>query len=122
MASYAAGEGTSSFAYHPDLNQTTVVDSLGATWTHSYNADGITTSVTGIDLSSITLDADNNIATYTAPGGSVWSFTHDASGRLLTVTFQTHATPSVLIAQAPILFATNTQINALVPSAASGEM
>lgn len=43
-----------------------------------------------------------------APGGSQ---------RLLTVTFQTHATPPVAIAVAPLLFATNGQINLLVPAA-----
>jgi uncharacterized protein (TIGR03437 family) len=36
--------------------------------------------------------------------------------RRLTVTFQTHATPPVLIANAPLLFATSTQINLLVPA------
>jgi uncharacterized protein (TIGR03437 family) len=43
----------------------------------------------------------------------------DASGsarRLLTVTFQTHATPSVVVANAPLLFATNNQINLVVPA------
>jgi uncharacterized protein (TIGR03437 family) len=47
----------------------------------------------------------------------------DASGggqRFLTVAFQTHTTPPVLIANAPLLFATNGQINLLVPSAVSG--
>ncbi|HEY1493391.1 MAG TPA: hypothetical protein VGF49_02565, partial [Candidatus Solibacter sp.] len=43
-----------------------------------------------------------------APGGDQ---------RLLTVTFQTHATPPVAIAIAPLLFATNSQINLLVPAA-----
>ncbi len=38
--------------------------------------------------------------------------------RLLTVVFQTHATPPVAIA-APLLFATNGQINLLVPAAVS---
>jgi len=36
--------------------------------------------------------------------------------RCLTVTFQTHATPPVPIANAPLLFATSTQINLLVPA------
>ena len=36
--------------------------------------------------------------------------------RRLTVTFQTHATPPVPIANAPLLFATSTQINLLVPA------
>ena len=47
----------------------------------------------------------------------------DASGgvqRFLTVVFQTHTTPPILIANAPLLFATNGQINLLVPSAVSG--
>jgi uncharacterized protein (TIGR03437 family) len=39
--------------------------------------------------------------------------------RLLTVVFQTHATPPVAIATAPLLFATNGQINLLVPSVVS---
>ena len=39
-----------------------------------------------------------------------------AGQRRLTVTFQTHATPPVLIANAPLLFATSTQINLLVPA------
>jgi uncharacterized protein (TIGR03437 family) len=39
--------------------------------------------------------------------------------RLLTVVFQTHATPPVAIATAPLLFATNGQINLLVPAALS---
>ena len=37
--------------------------------------------------------------------------------RLLTVTFQTHATPAVVIAAAPLLFATNNQINVMAPAA-----
>jgi len=41
----------------------------------------------------------------------------DGDQRLLTVTFQTHATPPVAIAVAPLLFATNNQINLLVPAA-----
>jgi len=36
--------------------------------------------------------------------------------RRLTVTFQTRTTPPVLIANAPLLFATSTQINLLVPA------
>ncbi|SPE42210.1 Ig family protein (fragment) [Candidatus Sulfopaludibacter sp. SbA3] len=40
-----------------------------------------------------------------------------ASPRLLTVAFQTQATPPVAIANAPLLFATDGQINLLVPSA-----
>ena len=50
------------------------------------------------------------------------SLSPDAAGgaqRLLTVTFQTHTTPPVAIASAPLLFATNGQINLLVPSAVS---
>jgi uncharacterized protein (TIGR03437 family) len=46
----------------------------------------------------------------------------DPSGsgqRFLTVVFQTHATPPVVIDNAPLLFATNGQINLLVPSAVS---
>ena len=39
--------------------------------------------------------------------------------RLLTVAFQTHTTPPVPIDTAPLLFATNSQINLLVPSAVS---
>jgi uncharacterized protein (TIGR03437 family) len=49
----------------------------------------------------------------------------DATGttqRKLSVTFQTHATPPVVIATAPILFATNTQINLLVPQAVSAQI
>jgi uncharacterized protein (TIGR03437 family) len=43
-----------------------------------------------------------------------------ASGqRLLTVAFQTHSTPPALIDNATLLFATNGQINLLVPSAVS---
>ena len=48
------------------------------------------------------------------------SLSPDTAGstqRSLTVTFQTHATPAVPIANAPLLFATNNQINVLVPSA-----
>jgi uncharacterized protein (TIGR03437 family) len=45
-----------------------------------------------------------------APGGVA---------RSLTVVFQTHATPAVRIAAAPLLFATNRQINLLVPAAVS---
>jgi len=44
----------------------------------------------------------------------------DAAGgpqRFLTVAFQTHATPPVLIANAPLLLATNSQINLVTPSA-----
>jgi hypothetical protein len=51
----------------------------------------------------------------------VW-LSPDPSGsaqRLLTVGFQTHATPPVTIANAPLLFATNNQINLLVPAALS---
>jgi len=54
-------------------------------------------------------------ATYRYPS----ALTPDAPGaaqRMLTVTFQTHATPPVAIATAPLLFATNSQINVLVPS------
>jgi uncharacterized protein (TIGR03437 family) len=50
------------------------------------------------------------------------SLSPDASGgvpRLLTVVFQTRTTPPVPIASAPLLFATNGQINLLVPSAVS---
>jgi uncharacterized protein (TIGR03437 family) len=50
------------------------------------------------------------------------SLSPDASGsgqRLLTVAFQTHTPSPVLIANAPLLFATNGQINLLVPSAVS---
>ncbi|MGD0772665.1 MAG: putative Ig domain-containing protein [Candidatus Solibacter sp.] len=50
------------------------------------------------------------------------SLSPDASGsaqRLLTVGFQTHATPPAAIANAPLLFATNGQINLLVPAALS---
>jgi uncharacterized protein (TIGR03437 family) len=39
-----------------------------------------------------------------------------AGQRRLTVTFQTHAIPPVLIANAPLLFATSTQVNLLVPA------
>ncbi len=49
----------------------------------------------------------------------------DAAGtnqRQLSVKFQTHATPPVLIANAPILFATNNQINILVPSAVAAQI
>ncbi|MDR3702246.1 MAG: putative Ig domain-containing protein [Candidatus Sulfopaludibacter sp.] len=42
-----------------------------------------------------------------------------AARRLVSVTFQTHATPPVPIANAPLLFATDGQINLLVPSAVS---
>ena len=48
------------------------------------------------------------------------SLSPDPSGpgqRLLTVAFQTHSTPPVLLDNAPLLFATNGQINLLVPSA-----
>ena len=44
----------------------------------------------------------------------------DAAGatqRSLSVTFQTHASPAVFIANSPLLFATNNQINLLVPGA-----
>jgi hypothetical protein len=50
------------------------------------------------------------------------SLSPDAPGgiqRFLTASFQTHATPPVAIATAPLLFATNSQINLLVPSAVS---
>lgn len=40
-----------------------------------------------------------------------------ATRRLLTVAFQTHATSPVTIASAPLLFATDEQINLLVPAA-----
>jgi uncharacterized protein (TIGR03437 family) len=40
-----------------------------------------------------------------------------ATQRSLSVTFQTHATPPLAIGSAPLLFATNTQINLLVPAA-----
>ncbi len=40
-----------------------------------------------------------------------------SSQRNLTVTFQTHASAPVVIAQAPLLFATNSQINLVVPDA-----
>jgi uncharacterized protein (TIGR03437 family) len=46
----------------------------------------------------------------------------DASGatqRILSVTFQTHGTSATPIATAPLLFATNKQINMVVPSAVS---
>ena len=49
----------------------------------------------------------------------------DASGatqRSLSVTFQTHATPPVAIANAPLLFATNTQINLIVPSGVAAQI
>jgi uncharacterized protein (TIGR03437 family) len=39
--------------------------------------------------------------------------------RQLTVTFQTHASPPVAIGSAPLLFATDNQINLLVPAAVS---
>jgi uncharacterized protein (TIGR03437 family) len=42
-----------------------------------------------------------------------------AGQRQLSVTFQTHATPPVLIDSAPLLFASNGQINLLVPSSVS---
>jgi uncharacterized protein (TIGR03437 family) len=45
--------------------------------------------------------------------------TPDTVRRVLTVVFQTHATPPVVIASAPLLFATNRQINILVPAAVS---
>ena len=49
------------------------------------------------------------------------SLTPDLSGniRQLTAVFQTHATPPVLIATAPLLFASNGQINLVVPAALS---
>ena len=42
--------------------------------------------------------------------------------RLLTVTFQTHANSPQFIANAPVLFATNGQINLLVPQAVSASI
>ena len=48
------------------------------------------------------------------------SLSPDAAGatqRFLTVTFQTHTTPPAPIANAPLLFATNGQINLVVPAA-----
>jgi hypothetical protein len=42
--------------------------------------------------------------------------------RLLTVTFQTHAVTPVFIANAPLLFATNGQINLLVPSGVAAQI
>jgi uncharacterized protein (TIGR03437 family) len=45
--------------------------------------------------------------------------TADGVRRLLTVVFQTHATPPIRIATAPLLFATNRQINLLVPAVLS---
>lgn len=42
--------------------------------------------------------------------------------RSLSVTFQTHASPAVFIANAPLLFATNNQINLLVPGAVFGNI
>ncbi len=43
-----------------------------------------------------------------------------AAQRMLTVTFQTHDGNATAIATAPLLFATNNQINVLVPSALTG--
>ena len=45
-----------------------------------------------------------------------------ATQRLLSVSFLTHATPDVLIANAPILFASNNQINVVVPSGVSAQI
>ena len=45
-----------------------------------------------------------------------------ATQRSLTVTFQTHTTPAVVIATSPLLFATNNQINVLVPGAVSAQI
>jgi Putative Ig domain len=45
-----------------------------------------------------------------------------ATQRNLVVTFQTQATPPVVIATAPILFATNNQINVMVPAALSSNI
>ncbi len=45
-----------------------------------------------------------------------------ATQRNLVVTFQTQATPPVVIATAPILFATNNQINVMVPAALSASI
>ncbi len=47
------------------------------------------------------------------------SLTPSGGPGTLTVTFQTHAAPPVAVATAPLLFATNNQINLLVPSAVS---
>jgi len=44
-----------------------------------------------------------------------------ATQRKLTVTFQTKATPPVLIATAPLLFATNGQINLMAPAALAAQ-
>ncbi len=51
-----------------------------------------------------------------------FSLSPDPAGqdrRLVSVLFQTHATPPVPVASAPLLFATDGQINLLVPSAVS---
>ena len=45
-----------------------------------------------------------------------------ATQRNLVVTFQTQATPPVVIATTPILFATNNQINVMVPAALSANI
>jgi uncharacterized protein (TIGR03437 family) len=53
------------------------------------------------------------------------SLSPDATGstqRSLAVIFRTHATPAVAIASAPLLFATNNQINVLVPGAVSAQI
>jgi uncharacterized protein (TIGR03437 family) len=50
------------------------------------------------------------------------SLSPDAAGstqRTLSVTFQTHASSPLVIATAPLLFATNNQINLVIPSAVS---
>jgi uncharacterized protein (TIGR03437 family) len=61
---------------------------------------------------------------YSATDGSTFRYplalTPDAAGatqRNLSVTFHTHAATSTLIATAPLLFATNNQINVIVPDA-----
>ena len=75
---------------------------------------------TGCNSSQVLYGAPDAITRYYPS-----SLSPDASSstqRSLSVTFQTHATPPVVIANAPLLFATNSQINLLVPAAVSAQI
>jgi uncharacterized protein (TIGR03437 family) len=72
---------------------------------------------TGCTISNPTNPILYGQTTTTGPLQYLTSLSPDGGTRALTVAFQTHTTPPTPIGMAPLLFATNSQINAIVPEA-----